>query len=477
MDANLDNKTSEIHSQAATLPLYEQVQNDLCHRISEGKFGPEGRLPSERDLCEYYSVSKVTVRRAISELVHTGMLHTVQGKGTFVANGGQRKPRSPHPDAIRFVTSEQIVERGIMRQVLGAFAEQNPGYRVEPVVLALNRLIQEFLNGGRADLLAVDAQELPMLISKGVLLDLTEFAARDLDLEAYYPRPFQFGCMASRAYAFPVTFSPVVMVYNREHFREAGLDYPQAWDWTTFLDYARRLTVTGKDGRVTRYGFYLSGNTARWPVFLLQNNGGIFDIQGNFILDSGPSLEALHFCRDLMVEQRVAPVGAPFEMNRPFVNGLASLVMQSFYLKDFANTDFEWDIGRLPHGRTRASLYLNVNLGIHRESKHPDLAWELLKFFISPPAQRLFLAQRQQWPVLRSVVEAEDAPPWVPEQSALFWEEMAVAQPIYWGEDAIRMQRVVSEGLQMVWLGLETPEAACAEIRRWVGLAENPIRF
>ena len=178
-----------------------------------------------------------------------------------------------------------------------------------------------------------------------------------------------------------------------------------------------------------------------------------------------------------MVEQRVAPVGAPFEMNRPFVNGLASLVMQSFYLKDFANTDFEWDIGRLPHGRTRASLYLNVNLGIHRESKHPDLAWELLKFFISPPAQRLFLAQRQQWPVLRSVVEAEDAPPWVPEQSALFWEEMAVAQPIYWGEDAIRMQRVVSEGLQMVWLGLETPEAACAEIRRWVGLAENPIRF
>jgi len=42
------------------------------------------RLPSEADLTEVYGVARVTVRRAIAELVRAGRLVVVRGRGTFV---------------------------------------------------------------------------------------------------------------------------------------------------------------------------------------------------------------------------------------------------------------------------------------------------------------------------------------------------------------------------------------------------------
>jgi GntR family transcriptional regulator len=47
--------------------------------------GPDAAIPSERDLMASYDVSRATVRRAIDTLVADGLLHRIQGKGTFVA--------------------------------------------------------------------------------------------------------------------------------------------------------------------------------------------------------------------------------------------------------------------------------------------------------------------------------------------------------------------------------------------------------
>ena len=70
------------------LPLYQQVLEDIKAEISSGTYASGQRIPSEAELSQLYSVSRVTVRRAIEELVGEGYLTKRQGKGTYV---NQRK--------------------------------------------------------------------------------------------------------------------------------------------------------------------------------------------------------------------------------------------------------------------------------------------------------------------------------------------------------------------------------------------------
>ncbi|MCH4053349.1 MAG: GntR family transcriptional regulator [Atopobiaceae bacterium] len=64
--------------------LYSNIENDLRQKILSGEFGPGERLPTEAELCEQYGVSRITVRRAIKNLVDDDMLRRYRGKGTFV---------------------------------------------------------------------------------------------------------------------------------------------------------------------------------------------------------------------------------------------------------------------------------------------------------------------------------------------------------------------------------------------------------
>jgi GntR family transcriptional regulator len=65
--------------------LYIQIQEYLAEQIFSGSLKPETRIPSERELSSELGVSRMTVRRAITELVNEGLVERVHGAGTFVA--------------------------------------------------------------------------------------------------------------------------------------------------------------------------------------------------------------------------------------------------------------------------------------------------------------------------------------------------------------------------------------------------------
>jgi GntR family transcriptional regulator len=70
--------------ESSTLPLYQQLQRALRQAIESRILSPDDALPPERDLASEFSVSRITVRKAIDGLVHEGMLVRRQGSGTFV---------------------------------------------------------------------------------------------------------------------------------------------------------------------------------------------------------------------------------------------------------------------------------------------------------------------------------------------------------------------------------------------------------
>lgn len=68
----------------ARIPMYAQLKASLLSDISTGKYSPGEHIPAEPELGERYGVSRITVRKAIKELVDEGYLIKKQGKGTFV---------------------------------------------------------------------------------------------------------------------------------------------------------------------------------------------------------------------------------------------------------------------------------------------------------------------------------------------------------------------------------------------------------
>ena len=65
-------------------PLYRQILNFLMEGISSGRFEAGARLPSEKELCEQFKVSRITSKRALDLLADQGYILRRPGKGSFV---------------------------------------------------------------------------------------------------------------------------------------------------------------------------------------------------------------------------------------------------------------------------------------------------------------------------------------------------------------------------------------------------------
>ena len=100
------------------VPLYYRIYKDLREKILKGHF-EDGKLPTEKELCEEYGVSRMTVRKAMERLTMEGLIERKKGKGTFV----------------RKVESEEQLSK-----LLG-FTEEVGKERVRSKVLA-NRLVR-----------------------------------------------------------------------------------------------------------------------------------------------------------------------------------------------------------------------------------------------------------------------------------------------------------------------------------------------
>jgi GntR family transcriptional regulator len=74
------------------IPLYHQLKDALVSLIQSDSLQEGEAIPTEQELTKRFEVSRITVRRAIDELVREGRLVTRQGKGTFVARPKIQRP-------------------------------------------------------------------------------------------------------------------------------------------------------------------------------------------------------------------------------------------------------------------------------------------------------------------------------------------------------------------------------------------------
>jgi len=92
-----------------TKPRYQQLKDFIIEQISTGELQPSDRVPSENELVESKSVSRMTANRALRELNDEGYVDRVAGKGTFVSDYRSRS----HLVEVQNIADE-IARRGHM---------------------------------------------------------------------------------------------------------------------------------------------------------------------------------------------------------------------------------------------------------------------------------------------------------------------------------------------------------------------------
>lgn len=64
--------------------LYEEIMTGIKQYIETNRLNQGDQIPTEAELCEIFQASRISIRRAIKELVDEGVLQIIRGKGTFV---------------------------------------------------------------------------------------------------------------------------------------------------------------------------------------------------------------------------------------------------------------------------------------------------------------------------------------------------------------------------------------------------------
>lgn len=256
----------------------------------------------------------------------------------------------------------------------------------------------------------------------GALLDLSPYIERDgFDMEDFRPgwelTTGPSSVWEGKIYGLPWGLGLLNIFYNKDMFAERGLPEPyKGWTTDEFQDAAIRLTRDSNgDGQPEVFGSsppHPSYNP--WPFIF---GGDMVDQEtGRLTMTEPDFVAALEWIRQLRVNYNVTDWGG----GEPAFPG--SVVAMTYQWDSYvgkmleANPGFNWSVTWAPRGGGAETITYGQGhiLGIMKQSKHPDEAWEFLKFYYSIDAQRL-LAQNFLYPMtsagMRAVGELLEFPP------------------------------------------------------------------
>ncbi|MBW1696083.1 MAG: sugar ABC transporter substrate-binding protein [Deltaproteobacteria bacterium] len=295
-----------------------------------------------------------------------------------------------------------------LNEAIAIFHKKYPNIKVtlEPVSYKEKetKYTVESAAGRAPDVFHVHAFSLPMFFSKGFAKDLTPFIEAEGPgfLDAWYPLPLKLMKHKGKMHAMPGDYMTMVLFYNTEMFKAAGLDPdkpPKTWD--EFLDYAKRLTRdTDGDGKVDQWGFGTVG--AKSPGFSLRFGPFIWSFGGDYLtpdmkhsaLDSPEAKEAFTFFVELYSKHKVVPPGLtamnPQEVRTQLAQKKVAMILGSGWTPPIVNKinpdlkAFEvLKCAPVPTKRKQATAIWLSSWVMSPNTKHPKEAWELMKFITS----------------------------------------------------------------------------------------------
>lgn len=412
------------------------------------------------------------------------------GVFAFSLNCSRDKDQTENKTIITFWHSFVASTIPSLEELIKKFEAEHPGIKIKaqyvPTGDALvQKLITAIQSQTAPDISWIHADFLDKLVEARAVYRLEEFVKgpnglTNEEINDIFAPLLQAASWRDTLYAMPMEATSLALLYNKELFRQAGLDPnhpPQNWE--ELREFAQKLTIDKNgDGKFDQHGFLVpvfpaSGDLniwmiLQWTPFLWQAGGYEINLEQTAVLfNSEAGVQALTLWKNMYDELGMRKFSMAHDM--AFASQHLAMVLDGPWnlprYREMKNVD--WAVAPLPAGPAKRATYLaGEHLAIFRQSRHPQAAWTFVKWILQPETQAMFSMKSGYLPVRRSVREREDYQNFLANDPAL----KAFVDQMEWGQarrpvdfHRLEINRHLAEAIEQATLGKMDPKAALDE--------------
>ncbi len=367
------------------------------------------------------------------------------------------------------------------------FEKENPGIKVKAIYTGT---YQDSITKALTAVKSNDAPVTSILLSTDMFTLIDEDAIQPFDdviktpedrawLASFYPAFMENSQTGGKTWGIPFQRSTIVLYYNKEAFKEAGLDpnRPPA-TWKEQIEYAQKLTKHDASGKVTQWGIQIPSSGFPYWLFqalAIEAGTNLMNSAGTQTYYDRPEvIEALTYWVDLVNKYKVHPQGIVEWGTTPkdfFEKKVAMMWTTTGNLTNVkTNAKFDFGVAMLPAGKQRGSPTGGGNFYLFKKSTpaQREAAFKFIKWMTSPQRAAQWgidtgyvavRADAWETPVMKQYVAGFPA-------AAVARDQLPFAKAELSTHDNQRVTKALNDGLQAALTGTKTPEQAMKDSQR-----------
>jgi multiple sugar transport system substrate-binding protein len=300
--------------------------------------------------------------------------------------------KQEHPGSSKTVTVSYFTfsaapdHLNTLKALIQIFEKKHPNIKISfqtaPYSDYFTKLQTQIAGGQAPDTFELDYGSFYGYATSGSLLNLSKVAKSDPTFNPgiYYPKAYSAFAVGKTQFGLPESYSDVLLFYNKDLFRAAGVPFPTAkWTWNDEMAAAKKLTNASKGV----WGDYQPIQFYEFYKVLAQNGGSFFNAnKSKATFDSPAGIAAAQWLLSkpgsvMPTQEQQAGLGddAMFKLGKLAMwhNG----IWQFAAMKD---APFQWDVVVEPAGKVKANHFFANTIAASSKTAHPKEAWEWLKF-------------------------------------------------------------------------------------------------
>jgi sn-glycerol 3-phosphate transport system substrate-binding protein len=367
------------------------------------------------------------------------------------------------------------------------FEKENPNIKLKPIYSgsyqeSIAKALTAVKSGEPPVTSILLSTDMYTLIDEDAIVPFDELVKTADDqawLKSFYPGFMENSQTGGKTWGIPFQRSTVVLYYNKDAFKEAGLDpnKPPA-NWKEMTEYAQKLTKRDASGKVTQWGVQIPSSGFPYWLFqglAIENGVNLMNAAGTETYYDKPEvIEALQFWVDLVNKYKVHPEGIVEWGTTPkdfFERKVAMVWTTTGNLTNIrTNAKFDFGVAMLPANKRRGSPTGGGNFYVFKKSTpaQREAAFKFIKWVTQPSRAAQWgidtgyvavRADAWETPAMKQYVAG--FPP-----AAVARDQLPYAKAELSTHDNQRVTKALNDGLQAALTGTKTPEQAMKDAQR-----------